>query len=393
MKTEETVQLFDKYVIANYTRTKRVFVKGQGSYLWDSEGEKYLDFFPGWAVNGIGHCHPRVVVALQKQAAKLIHVANNYYTEPQGILAKKISENSFGGKCFFCNSGAEANEAAIKLARLHGNKKGRFKIVAMKNSFHGRTLATITATGQPKYKKGFKPLPAGFAHVPFNDIKALKAALDDKTCAIIIEPIQGEGGINVAGKAYVKELRKICDKKGILLILDEVQTGMGRTGEMFCYKHYGIVPDIMTLAKSLGGGVAIGAIAAKTEVAKELVPGTHASTFGGNPLACSAAIAAFETIEEEHLIENAREMGRLAFQKLEGMKEKYPFVKEVRGMALMIGVELDRNGGEIVERCLEKKLLINCTHEKVIRMMPSIAVSRDELEEGLAIFEEVLRSQ
>jgi acetylornithine/N-succinyldiaminopimelate aminotransferase len=393
MKTDEVVQLFDKYVIANYTRTRRVFVKGEGSYLWDADGEKYLDFFPGWAVNGIGHCHPKVVVALQKQAAKLIHVANNYYTEPQGILARHISENSFAGKCFFCNSGAEANEAAFKLARLHGNKEGKRTIVAMENSFHGRTLATITATGQPKYKKGFEPLPRGFVHVPFNDIKAVGEAVDEKTCAIIIEPIQGEGGIHVAGKTYLKKLRDLCDEKGILLIFDEVQTGMGRTGELFCYKHYDVVPDIMTLAKSLGGGVAIGAIAAKNEVAKDLVPGTHASTFGGNPLACSAAIAAFEAIEEEKLLDNAREMGKLASARLKEMKAKYGVIKEVRGMALMIGIQLDRAGKDIVERCLEKKLLINCTHETVIRMMPSIAVKKEELEEGLGIFEEVLSSQ
>ena len=393
MTSDEVMRIFDSYVIGNYSRTKRVFTKGEGSYIWDADGQRYLDFFPGWAVNGIGHCHPKVVVALQKQAAKLIHVANNYYTEGQGILAKIISQNSFGGKCFFCNSGAEANEAALKLVRLHKKSEGKYKIIAMENSFHGRTFATVTATGQPKYKRGFEPLPAGFLHVPFNDINALKSAADNETCAVIIEPIQGEGGINVADKNYMKELRTFCDKQGILLILDEVQTAMGRTGELFAYKHYGVVPDIMTLAKSLGGGVAIGAMEAKPEVAASLVPGTHASTFGGNPLACSAAVATFEAIEEENLVENARTMGMYAFERLADMKKACPVIKELRGMSLMIGIELNKKGDDVVSSCLERKLLINCTHDTIIRLMPPITVRKEELDEGLAILEEVFRSQ
>lgn len=386
MKTEETIALFDKYVIANYGRLPVVIIRGEGSHIWDAAGREYLDFFPGWAVSGIGHCHPRVSEAIAEQARRLIHVPNNFYIEKQGLLAREISEHSFGGKCFFCNSGAEAVEAAIKLARKYTPAE-RYKIVTMLGSFHGRTLAAITATAQPKYHAGFEPLPAGFGYVPFNDIKAARAAVDDKTAAVLVEPIQGEGGINVADNGYLEGLKALCEERGALLIFDEVQTGMGRTGEYFAYQHWGVEPDIMTMAKSLGGGTAIGAIAARGEVAAALVPGSHASTFGGNPLACAAGLAVFEAIEEEELIENARKMGLYLRGKLESLAERYDFVKEVRGKGLMLGMELGKAGAGIVSKCLEKGLNINCTHETVLRIMPAMTVTPELVDEATEILD------
>lgn len=282
MTSKQTMKIFEKYVIANYTRIRCVVVKGKGSWVWDADGKKYLDFFPGWAVSGTGHCHPRVVKRITDQVGKLIHIANNFYSEPQGELARLLSKHSFGGKCFFCNSGAEANEGAIKLARL-ATSKDKYKIITFKDSFHGRTLATITATAQPKYQQGFGPLPRGFVYAPFNDLAAVKKLVDDKTCAILVEPIQGEGGINVGTPEFLQGLRKLCDLKKMILIFDEVQTGMGRLGDYFACRHYKITPDIMTLAKSLGGGTAIGALVATDKVAAKLVPGTHASPSGATP--------------------------------------------------------------------------------------------------------------
>jgi acetylornithine/N-succinyldiaminopimelate aminotransferase len=307
-------------------------------------------------------------------------------------LAELISKNSFGGKCFFCNSGAESVEAAIKLARI-ASRPGKFKIITMENSFHGRTLAAITATAQAKYHKGFEPLPPGFTYVKFNDLAAAEAAIDDETCAIMLEVIQGEGGINIADKDYLKGLRKLCTSCGIFLILDEVQTGMGRTGEYFAYKHFGIEPDIMTLAKALGGGVAIGAMVAKAEIAKRLVPGSHASTFGGNPLAAAAACAVFEAIEEDFLLENARRLGEYALKRLKEMAAKYPLVKEARGVGLMLGMELTAAGEPIAKECMKRGLLINCTQERVLRLMPPITINRAELDEGLGILDSVLGKQ
>lgn len=386
MKTEETVALFEKYAIANYTRLPVVIVRGEGSRIWDADGKEYLDFFPGWAVSGIGHCHPRVVKRVREQVGKLMHVANNFYMEPQGLLAREISEHSFGGKCFFCNSGAEAVEAALKLARKY-TPRGRYKTISMENSFHGRTFVAITATAQPKYHAGFEPLPEGFMYVPFNDLAAVEDAIDDETAAIIVEPIQGEGGINVADDDYLEGLARLCDENGVVLIFDEVQTGMGRTGEYFGYQHSGVVPDIMTMAKSLGGGAAIGAIAAKPEVAAAMVPGSHASTFGGNPLACAAGLGVFEAIEEEGLIENTRKMGAYLRGKLEALGEKYAFVKEIRGRGLMLGMELSMPGGAIVSRCFEKSLNINCTHDTVLRVMPAMIVTRDEIDRAVEIMD------
>jgi acetylornithine/N-succinyldiaminopimelate aminotransferase len=389
--TRETFELFTRYVVPNYNRNPIVMTKGKGVHLWDSEGRKYLDLFSGWAVSGLGHCHPRVVKALKKQARTLQHVPNVYYSLPQGRLAQLVSEKSFGGQCFFCNSGAEANEAAIKLARLYHSSQGRYKIITMHNSFHGRTIATITATAQPKYQKGFAPLLEGFTYVPFNDLDAARQAVDKETCAIMIEPIQGEGGINIATNEYLQGLRGLCDERKLLLILDEVQCGMGRTGKYFAYQHYDISPDIMTLAKSLGGGTAIGAMVARPEVAKCLVPGTHASTFGGNPLACAASIAVFETIDKEGLLENAARMGNYSLERLRSLQERFPqHISEVRGLGLMIGIELQKEGSQLVRMCLDKGLILNCTHEKVIRFMPPLGVSQSHLDKGIAILEEVL---
>ncbi len=392
MSNSKVIENYNKFVIPNYSRNPIVLVKGEGVYVWDEDGKRYLDLFSGWAVSSLGHCNPNVTKATQDQAATLVHVPNIFYSEPQGLLAKYISENSFNGQCFFCNSGAEANEAAIKLARIHNSSKGKYKIITMRDSFHGRTLAAVTATVQPKYHKGFLPLVEGFTYVPFNNLSEVAKAVDDKTCGIMIEPIQGEGGINVADAEYWKGLRKICDDKGILLILDEVQCGMGRTGKYFAYQHYDITPDIMTLAKALGNGTAIGAMEARKEIAKSLVPGSHASTFGGNPLACATAVAVFETIQSENLLENVKKMSDYAFGQLRNMAEEFNIINEVRGIGLMIGIELKTEATEIVQKCMEAGLLINCTHESVIRIMPQLNVKKEHIDEGIDILRNVLKS-
>jgi acetylornithine/N-succinyldiaminopimelate aminotransferase len=389
MTTAEIIEMFDKYVIANYGRLPRAIVKGEGNYIFDAEGNKILDMFPGWAVSGIGHCHPRVVEAICAQAGELLHIDNTFYIPKQGQLAKLLSERAFGGKCFFCNSGAEANEAAMKLARKHTPQE-KYKFITAHGSFHGRTFATVTATAQPKYHDGFLPLLAGFEYVPFNDIDALAAAFSDEVAAVLLEPIQGEGGINVATAQYLQTVRELCDKYGAVMILDEVQTGMGRTGKWFGYQHYDIEPDIITLAKALGGGVAIGAMMAKPEVAASLVPGTHASTFGGNPLACAAAVAVIEAIEEEYLLDNADKMGQYAKQRLHQLKDKYSIIDHIRGKGLMIGIQLVQAGTEIVNKCLDKNLRINCTNESVLRFMPSMTVTGDQIDEAINILDGVL---
>jgi len=391
MNTKEVIAQYDKYVMSTYGRIPIVIVKGKGLKVRDLDGNEYLDFFPGWAVTGLGHCHPKVVNAVRNYLKKIIHVSNNYYNVLQGKLAQKIIENSFEGKVFFCNSGAEANEGAIKLARSYGNASGgRYEIITMENSFHGRTLATITATSQPKYQKGFEPLPLGFKYAAFNDIKAVENAITDKTIAIMLEPIQGEGGINVASEGYVKALRTLCDKKDLILIFDEVQTGVGRTGKMFCFEHYGIIPDIMTLAKALGGGLPIGAMVASKKFADVLKPGMHASTFGGSPIACSAALAVFEAIQKEKLLSNTVRMGEYLLEKLSELKKKKSIIKEIRGKGLMVGVELTIPGKEIVEKCLKEGLLINCTHDKVLRIMPGMIVTRKQIDKAIEIIDKVM---
>jgi len=352
-------------------------------------GKKYLDFFPGWAVSGIGHCHKEVVKAIKDQAGKLIHVSNNYYHEGQGDLAKEIVSNSFPGKVFFCNSGAEANEAAIKLARKFGNPE-RNEIITMERSFHGRTLATVTATGQAKFQKGFEPLPAGFVTVAFNDLSALERAISPKTAAIMLEPIQGEGGVRIADASYLMAVRKLCTEKNILLILDEVQSGMGRTGKMFAYQNAGIVPDILTLAKALGGGFPIGAVVAGTKIADTLSPGTHGTTFGGSPLACAASLAVFKVIKKEKLLKNAAVSGTYLQKRLNELKKRHRIIREVRGAGLMVGVELAMDGKKIYEECLRKGLLINCTQRNVLRIMPPIIVKKNEIDQAVAILDKVL---
>jgi len=387
---EQVKALFDAHVIANYGREPVAFVRGEGSYLWDSDGNRYVDLMPGWGTTTIGHCHPRVVTALQRQAGMLIHVDNTFYTVPQGQVAAKLAEHSFGGKSFFCNSGAEAVEAALKLARLHKQSEGRYKIITMLGSFHGRTMGAITATGQDAYHRGYVPLVPGFEYVPLNDLDAVRAAADEQTCAVMVEPIQGEGGIRPTSQEFMAGLRSLCDERGLLLIADEVQTGMGRTGHWFGYQHYGIEPDIMTLAKALGGGAPIGAMVARPEVAESLKPGTHASTFGGNPLACAAALATFRAIEEEDLIEAGRRTSEYLFERLREMAGRYSIIKEVRGRGMMCGIELNRPGMPVFHYCLERRVRLNCTHGTVIRMLPALNIPRETLDEGLAVLDEAL---
>lgn len=389
MNTQDVISIFNDYVIANYGRLPKVITKGQNNTLQDLDGNTILDMFPGWAVSGIGHCHPKVVEAICKQAGELLHIDNTFYTIEQGQLAKMLSERAFGGQCFFCNSGAEANEAALKLARRHTPRE-KYKFITAEKSFHGRTFATVTATGQPQYHEGFLPLPPGFVYVPFNNIDALHEAFDDEVCAVMIEPIQGEGGIHEATPEYMQTIRDLCDEHDALMILDEVQTGMGRTGRWFGYQHYDVAPDIITLAKALGGGVAIGAMMARPEIAKSFVPGTHASTFGGNSLACAAAIAVIEAIEEDKLLDNAKAVGAYTRNKLEQLRERFPIIDHIRGKGLMLGLQLNMPGAGIVSRCLEKGLRINCTQETVLRMMPSMTVTQDEIDAAVAILEEVL---
>jgi acetylornithine/N-succinyldiaminopimelate aminotransferase len=390
MTTTETIEMFQRYVIGNYKRFPVVLTRGAGSSIWDADGNKYLDFFPGWGCDLIGHCPPRVVKAVQEQIARLIHVPNTWYTEAQGLLAKALSERSgFDGQAFFCNSGTEANEAAIKLARLNG-KPGRYKIITMLNSFHGRTLGALSATGQPKYHKGLEPLLAGFSYAPFGDLAAAAKLVDAETCAIMIEPIQGEGGINLPPPGYLEGLRELADKHNLLLIFDEVQSGMGRTGKWYAFQHWPILPDVVTLAKALAGGVAAGGLLAKPEFAEKLVPGTHAATFGGNPIACVAALATIETIEEDGLLERAGQIADGFRARFEALKERCPLIQEIRIKGTMIGVELSVDGSVIVDHCLQKRLLINCTHGNVLRLLPALTLTDAELQQGCDILQEVL---
>ena len=383
MKFKEVKKLYGEYVLPTYFYQDICLVKGEGTWVEDSEGKKYLDFFPGWAVSGIGHRHPKVIGNMKKQMERILHISNNFYSDVQPCLAKKIIEYSFPGKVFFANSGAEANEGAIKLARRYGNPD-RHEIITMEKSFHGRTLATLTATGQDKVKKGFQPLVEGFKHVPFNDIEALKNAVTEKTVAIMLEPIQGEGGINVADSEYMKVISTICQEKDILLIVDEVQTGMGRTGKMFAYSHFGMEPDVMTLAKALGGGMPIGALVVKDKHKDILSPGSHATTFGGSPIVCSAALGVFEAIEDEGLLDNAIKMGEYLVSKFEELRGKNPIIKNIKGKGLMIGVELEvEDASAITEECVKEGLLINCTQKNILRVMPPMTVSKKDIDTAI----------
>ena len=382
---------FQKYVIGNYTRYPVCLTRGEGSLVWDAEGRRYLDFFPGWGCNLIGHCPPRVVEAVREQVGQLIHVPNTWYTKAQGELAKALSERTdFGGQCFFCNSGAEANEAAIKLARLHGQPDKRYKIITTLNSFHGRTMGALSATGQPKYHAGVEPLLAGFKYVPFGDLAAVEKAIDAETIAILVEPIQGEGGINVPPDDYLPGLRRLADERGLLLMFDEVQAGMGRTGKWYAHQHWHVQPDVVTLAKALAGGVAAGAMIARPAIAEKLKPGTHAATFGGNPIACRAALATIETIESEGLLERASWLEGQFRARLVALQSRTPLIREVRAKGSMIGIELSSPGAPVVQKCLERGLLVNCTHHTVIRLLPALNLPEDLLEEGCAILEDAI---
>jgi acetylornithine/N-succinyldiaminopimelate aminotransferase len=391
LSSADTVELFGRYVVPNYRRYPVNLVRGEGSYIWDSEGRRYLDFFPGWGCNLLGHCPPRVVEAVQEQVATLIHVPNTWHTEVQGRWAQMLSERSFGGQAFFCNSGTEANEAAIKLARLHTPKE-KYKIITFEGSFHGRTLGSLTATAQPKMHEGLGPLVAGFVYSPFDDLDAVAARIDDETCAIMIEPIQGEGGVRIPSRDFLAGLRRLADDHGLLLIFDEVQTGCGRTGHWFAYQHFGVTPDIMTLAKALCGGLAGGAMVTTREIAPSLRPGMHASTFGGNAIAARAGIATLEMIEQENLLARALELSDRFRQRLTALQAACPVVREVRIVGLMIGLELSINGGPVVEACLQRGLLINCTHNTVIRLLPAMTLTAEQVDEGCALLAEAIQS-
>ncbi len=408
MNTKEIRELDKKFIINTYGERPLALVRGKGLRVWDAEGKEYLDMFSGIGVNLLGYGHPRVLAAIKEQVESLVHVSNLYYSEPQVRLAGLLSENSFGGKCFFSNSGAEANEAAIKLARKYAKGQGtgdrgqgtedrgqqeRYEIITMRDSFHGRTLVTLSATGQAKYRKGFEPLPSGFKYVPFNDIEAVRGAIDNKSCAIMLEPIQGEGGDHIASEEYLVSLRKLSDERGLLLIFDEVQCGLGRTGRLFAYQHAKVEPDIMTLAKPLGGGLPLGAMLAREEVAAAFQPGNHASTFGGNPVACAAGVAVMETLLEDNLARNAEEVGNYLLQRFRELQQKYSFIVDVRGRGLMSGIELDFEGKEVARKCLEKGLLINCTAETFIRFLPPLTVTRNDIDEGITILDAVLRER
>ena len=391
MKNREIVKLTQDFVAATYARFPIALVRGKGARVWDADGKEYLDFLAGIAVNSLGHAHPAIVRAITAQARKLIHVSNLYHIAPQSELARELCRHSFANKAFFCNSGAEANEAAIKLARRYGKEwlGGKYEILSTCNSFHGRTLATLTATGQEKVRAGYDPLPAGFRQVPYNDLAAMEAAIDNTTVAILVEPIQGEGGVVLPQPDYLPGLRKLCDERGLLLIFDEVQVGMGRTGKLFAYEHFRVEPDIMTLAKALGGGLPLGAMLAKEKVARSFVPGAHASTFGGNPLACNVGLAVLKTLRGG-LLKNCVTMGKFLRQKLESLKERFSFIQEVRGMGLIVGLELAIEGDKIVTDCLREGLLINCTAHKVLRFVPPLIITRRDIERGLGILEGVL---
>ncbi len=381
---------YSKNVIANYRKYPVCLVKGEGSRVWDDEGNTYLDFFPGWGCGIIGHCPPLVVEAIKEQVGKLIHVPNSWYTEPQGKLAEALaSRTGWGGQCFFCNSGTEANEAAIKLARLNGGP-GRYKIITALNSFHGRTFAALSATGQPKYHQGLGPMLPGFSYVPFGDLFATEKAIDAETCAIMVEPIQGEGGINLPPIGYLEGLRKICDEHKLMLIFDEVQSGTGRTGKWFAHQNWNVVPDCVSLAKALAGGIACGGLITKEEFAAKLVPGTHAATFGGNPIACVAALATIETIEQNNLLERAIHIGQRFRARFESWKSKCSLIADIRISGAMIGLELCDDATPIVQKCMDKKLLINCTHNTVIRLLPALNISDAEIDEGCDILEKII---
>ncbi|PKM80524.1 MAG: aspartate aminotransferase family protein [Firmicutes bacterium HGW-Firmicutes-14] len=393
MNTNEIIEKGQKFVMNTYGRLPLALVKGEGAFVWDAGGNKYLDFVAGLAVNSLGHCHPKVVEAIREQAGTLMHVSNLYWIEPQVRLAELLVENSALDKVFFCNSGAEAIEGAIKLARKYARKylgPDKYEFITMEKSFHGRTLAAITATAQPKYQEGLDPLPQGFKYVPFNDFPALEQAISPNTCAVLMEPVQGEGGVNTADYEYMQQVKKLCDDHNLLLIFDEVQCGLARTGKLFAYEHYGVIPDIMTLAKAVAGGFPMGVLLAREKVAACFGPGDHASTFGGNPLAAAAGCAAVSILTDKKFLAQTAEKGRYFEEKLYGLKEKYSFITDVRGKGLILGMGISVDGKEIVEACRARGLLINCVGSNVLRFIPPLVITREDIDNAVKIIDTVL---
>jgi acetylornithine/N-succinyldiaminopimelate aminotransferase len=394
MNNAEIVELAHANLVNNYGCMPLAFVRGHGAYLYDADGNRYLDFFCGLAVTSLGHGHPRVVSAIKQQAEKLTHASNVFHTEPMARLAARIAQAFGDGRVFFGNSGAEANEAALKLARRWGHANGgRFEIISTLGSFHGRTFGTLSATGQEKYHEGFQPLVPGFKLVPYDDIAAIERAVDPNTAAIIVEPIQGEGGVVMPRPDYLVRLREICDRAKLLLIVDEVQTGMGRTGKLFGYQHSGIKPDIITLAKALGGGIPIGAMVARADVASVLTPGTHGSTFGGNPVACAAALAVFDALEQDKVVANAAEVGQYLLARLREVSKECPAVREVRGQGMIIGVALKHTAKSVVDACFRERLIVNGTADTILRLLPPLTLTKEEADAGLGIIERALRAE
>lgn len=392
---EKLKEMDGEYIINTYGRSPKktpLFVEGKGSILYDEKGSQYLDLLSGLGVNNLGHCHPEVVKAAKSQLDQLIHTSNLYYTMPQVELAKLLTSNCFADKAFFANSGAEANEAAIKLARKYSqnnyNEK-RKNIITVKKSFHGRTIATLTATGQEKVQEGFGPLPEGFKHVPLNDIEAIKSALDDNTCAVMIEPVLGEGGVHPCEKEYLEQVREICTSKDILLIYDEIQAGMGRTARLFAHEHYGVTPDVMTLAKALGGGIPIGAMLTTESIAATFTPGSHASTFGGNPVAAAAGVAVMNTLLEDGFLKEVEEKSDYFVSLLMELKENFSFIKGIRHKGMMIALEVEGVAPKILNKALEKGLLINAIGENTIRLLPPLIIEKNEIDTALEIFRKI----
>ena len=385
------------FLMANYDRLPVLFVRGHGTRLWDDAGREYVDFVSGLGACVAGHCHAEIIAAVARQVSQLIHVSNLYYTQPQGELAEMLARYTFADKVFFCNSGTEASEAAIKLCRKYMRAvrgEDRYQVVTALRSFHGRTYGALAATGQPEKAEPFRPLPPGFVHVPFNDLKALEEAVDEGTCAVFLEPIQGEGGVYVAEVPYLQGVREICRKKGALLVLDEVQAGMGRTGALFAHEHYGITPDVMTVAKGLAGGLPIGALLATAEVAKGFAPGDHGSTFGGNPVVCAAALAVMTVLQEEQLVENAARVGGYFRGKLEGLRESTGAISEVRGMGLMLAAELEgERAKQVVSSCLERGYVVNSIGERILRFLPPLSVSTREVDGLVGVLGELLAAE
>jgi len=388
----EIIDKANKVIARTYNRFPIVITKGRGCTLWDSDGRAYTDFVAGIAVCNLGHAHPRVAKALSKQAETLFHVSNLYYTVPQTELASWLVNNSFADRVFFCNSGAEANEAAIKLVRKYFNDKGeegRCRIIAMEKSFHGRTMATLSATGQEKMRKGFEPVLNGFDFVPFNDIEALQSKIDPSTCAVLIEPIQGEGGVRCPAPEYLKGVRQICDETGTLLIFDEIQTGMGRTGKLFAYENFGIEPDVITLAKALANGLPIGAMLAREHIAEAFVPGSHASTFGGTPVVTAASLEVVKILIEENIIDDCRKIGEYFKQKLFRLKDRHESIIDVRGIGLLLAMKIKVDGDKVVKACMDKGFLINCIQGNILRFIPPLIIGKEEIDSLTACLDEL----